>query len=60
MYCCDLSKQLTLSLKSNQKLGSKLTEEVLNSLKEDQIAQIYELFKAAKNIENDPISSNKL
>lgn len=56
-YCVTLAKQLGVpAIKRKEKIGSELNPEILENLREEQIAQIYELFKAAKCLETDPLT----
>lgn len=47
-YAVQLSQQLGIRGKPKEKIGENLKPEDLDSFKEDQIVQLYELLKAAK------------
>lgn len=50
-YAINLAQQLGLRGKPQSKIGVPLGPSALNDLRDEQIAQLYELLKAAKGVD---------
>lgn len=56
-YAINLAQQLGIKGKPTGKIGVPLGEAALNDLRDEQVAQLYELLKAAKGID-EPKENN--